>query len=197
MGITLVTLAHLRDVDMTLATATDAAAQATLVRAAIAGDETAFATIIDRHRTSMTRVAYVVCGDADLAEEAVQSAWPIVWQRLSTVREADRLGAWLASVAVNEARQLVRRRHRRSVVEIAVATHERATAPDPSMSVADIDLVRALAGLAPEDRALLALRYVAGLNSFELGRAMGMSASGLRRRLARLLAILRTELGDA
>jgi RNA polymerase sigma factor (sigma-70 family) len=182
---------------MSLATATDAAAQATLVRAALAGDEAAFATIVDRHRSSMTRVAYVVCGDADLAEEAVQSAWPIVWQRLGSIREADRLGAWLASVAVNEARQLVRRRNRRSVVEIAVATHERATAPDPSSSVGDIDLVHALAGLAPEDRALLALRYVAGLNSFELGRAMGMSASGLRRRLARLLAVLRTELGDA
>jgi RNA polymerase sigma factor (sigma-70 family) len=182
---------------MTLATATEAAAQARLVRAAIAGDEIAFATIVDRHRTSMTRVAYVVCGDVDLAEEAVQSAWPIIWQRLASVRDPDRLGAWLASVAVNEARQLTRRRRRRSVVEIAVATHERATAPDPSASVGDIDLVRALSGLAPEDRALLALRYVAGLNSFELGRALGMSASGLRRRLARLLAALRTELGDA
>jgi RNA polymerase sigma factor (sigma-70 family) len=91
----------------------------------------------------------------------------------------------------------VRRRRRRAVVEIAVATHERATAPDPSTAVGDIDLARALAGLRPEDRALLALRYVAGLNSFELGRAMGMSASGLRRRLARLLALLRTELSDA
>jgi RNA polymerase sigma factor (sigma-70 family) len=91
----------------------------------------------------------------------------------------------------------VRRRRRRSVVEIAVATHERETAPDPSASVADIDLVRALADLPPEDRAILALRYVAGLNSSELGRAVGMSASGLRRRLARLLEHLRRDLGDA
>lgn len=182
---------------MTFSTATDADAQASLICAAIAGDESAFATIVDRHRTSMTRVAYVVCGDADLAEEAVQVAWPIVWQRLGSVRDPQRLGAWLASVAANEARQLIRRRRRRSVVEIAVATHQRETAPDPITSVGDIDLVRALAGLQPEDRALLALRYVAGLNSFELGRALGMSASGLRRRLARLLERLRTELRDA
>lgn len=182
---------------MTLATATEADGHANLIRAAIAGDEAAFAVIVERHRTAMTRVAYVVCGDADIAEEAVQSAWPIIWQRLGSVRDPERLGAWLASVAVNEARQLVRGRRRRSVVEIAVATHERATAPDPMTSVDDIDLVRALAGLQPEDRALLALRYVAGLNSFELGRALGMSASGLRRRLARLLERLRTELRDA
>jgi RNA polymerase sigma factor (sigma-70 family) len=63
--------------------------------------------------------------------------------------------------------------------------------------VADIDLARALANLEPEDRAILALRYVAGLNSSELGPAVGMSASGLRRRLARLLDRLRSELSDA
>jgi RNA polymerase sigma-70 factor (ECF subfamily) len=168
-----------------------------LVRAAVSGDELAFATIIDRNRASMTRVAYVVCGDADVAEESVQAAWPIVWQRLPSLREPERLGAWLASIAVNEARQLVRRRRRRSVLEISVATREHATAPDPSHGVGDIDLARALENLPPEDRAILALRYVAGLNSFELGRAVGMSPSGLRRRLARLLAHLRTELGDA
>jgi RNA polymerase sigma factor (sigma-70 family) len=167
-----------------------------LIRAAVAGDEVAFATIIDRHRVSMTRVAYVVCGDAQLAEESVQASWAVVWRRLSSVREPDRLGAWLASIAVNEARQLVRRQRRRSLVEIRVAVREDATAPDPSHRVQDIDLARALSRLAPEDRALLALRYVAGLNSFELGTAIGMSASGLRRRLARLLERLRTELGD-
>ena len=168
-----------------------------LVRAAVAGDERAFATIIERHRVSMTRVAYVVCGDADLAEESVQAAWPIVWQRLPSLREPDRLGAWLASIAVNEARQIVRRRRRRSVMEIAVAIRESDTVPDPSHRVEDIDLGRALRSLAAEDRALLALRYVAGLNSQELGPALGMSASGLRRRLARLLARLRSELSDA
>lgn len=168
-----------------------------LIQAAVAGDEHAFAVIVDRHRVSMVRVAFVVCGDADLAEEAVQAAWPIAWQRLGSVRDPERLGAWLASVAVNEARQVVRRRQRRAIVEISVATHERSTAADPSASVADIDLARALANLDPEDRAILALRYVAGLNSSELGPAVGMSPSGLRRRLARLLERLRTELGDA
>jgi RNA polymerase sigma factor (sigma-70 family) len=167
-----------------------------IIQAAVAGDDRAFAMIVDRHRVSMVRVAFVVCGDRDMAEEAVQAAWPIAWQRLGSVRDPDRLGAWLASVAVNEARQQMRRLRRRAVVEISMATHERSTAADPSASVADIDLARALANLAPEDRAILALRYVAGLNSAELGPAVGMSPSGLRRRLARLLDRLRSELGD-
>jgi RNA polymerase sigma factor (sigma-70 family) len=67
---------------------------------------------------------------------------------------------------------------------------------DPASRVEDLDLARALEKLDPTDRALLALRYVAGLNSTELARGVGLSAPGTRRRLARLLARLRTELGD-
>jgi RNA polymerase sigma factor (sigma-70 family) len=63
--------------------------------------------------------------------------------------------------------------------------------------VENLDLVRALERLSADDRALLVMRYVAGLNSTELAGAFRMSASGLRRRLARLLDILRTELRDA
>jgi DNA-directed RNA polymerase specialized sigma24 family protein len=43
---------------------------------------------------------------------------------------------------------------------------------------------------------LLALRYVAGLDSFELAGQVHMSPSGTRARLARLLSRLRRELDD-
>ena len=71
-----------------------------------------------------------------------------------------------------------------------------ASAPDPAMNAALLDLADAMRRLDPDDRALLALRYVADFDSTELGRALGMSPSGVRTRLARLLARLRTELDD-
>ena len=167
-----------------------------LVRLAVDGDEAAFATIVRRHHDDMVRVSFVVSGSYDLAEEATAAAWPIVWKRLGSLREPDRLRAWLCSVAANEARQLVRRRKRRSVREIPVDELYGGWSADPAGRSTDLDLANALAKLAPEDRALIALRYVAGLNATELGRATGMSASGTRARLARLLARLRKELGD-
>lgn len=166
-----------------------------LVRLAVRGDEAAFATIVNRHHEDMVRLAFVVTGDANLAEEATAAAWPLVWKRLGSLREPDRLRSWLCSVAANEARQLLRSRRRRMVREIAIA-EQHGVGSDPSMRAADIDLTNAMGRLSPEDRALLALRYVAGLNSTELGRATGMSASGTRARLARLLERLRKELGD-
>jgi RNA polymerase sigma factor (sigma-70 family) len=59
-----------------------------------------------------------------------------------------------------------------------------------------LDLRRALAHLTPDDRTLLALRYVAGLDSSEIATLTKKSASGVRSHLAVLLARLRKELSD-
>src|SRR4051812_10542821 len=143
----------------------------------------------------MVRVSYVVSGSLDVAEEAVASAWPIVWKRLGSLREPDRLRPWLCSIAANEARQIGRSARRRTVREISLASQS-GRAGDPAERSLDIDLANALAQLSPEDRALLALRYVAGLNSTELARALRITPSGTRARLARLLERLRRDLSD-
>jgi RNA polymerase sigma factor (sigma-70 family) len=57
-----------------------------------------------------------------------------------------------------------------------------------------VDLERALGGLSLDDRRLLALRYVAGLDSTVIASRLGMSASGVRSRLSRTLERLRREL---
>jgi RNA polymerase sigma factor (sigma-70 family) len=168
---------------------------AVAVARAAAGDESAFARIIQAHHDDMTRVCFVICGDLDIADEAVQAAWPIVWRKLGGLRDPGRLRPWLVSIAANEARQLVRRRRRRNVVELAVAGAATSSV-DPAGRVADLDLANALATLDPDDRALLALRYVAGFDATELAKAIGRSPSGTRARLARLLDRLRTELRD-
>jgi RNA polymerase sigma-70 factor, ECF subfamily len=165
------------------------------VALAAAGDEAAFARIIRAHHEDMTRVSFVICGDLDVADEAVQAAWPIIWHKLGSLRDPDRLRPWLVSIAANEARQMVRRQRRRTVVELAVAGAV-PSGVDPAGRVGDLDLTNALARLDPDDRALLALRYVAGFDSTELARATGRSPSGTRARLARLLDRLRTELSD-
>lgn len=169
-----------------------------LMRLASDGDELAFAGLVDAHHADMSSVCFVVTGgDVELTEEAVQSAWPIAWQKLHTIRDPERIRPWLISIAVNEARQLARRRRRGRVLEISVALDPSATTPwDPGANVGDIDLRKALAGMSPEDRALIALRYVAGFDSTELALALHMSPSGTRARLARLLGRLRSELGD-
>lgn len=167
------------------------------LRAAVAGDEIAFARIVAAYHDDLCRVAYVICRDTDLAQEAVQEAWATCWRQLPRLRQPASLRGWLVAIAANEARQVLRRRRRRSVRELELEDRPIDAGGDPAGRAGHLDLRNALGRLSPDDRSLLALRYVAGLDSTELARLTGLTPSGTRARLARLLSALRRELTDA
>jgi RNA polymerase sigma-70 factor, ECF subfamily len=163
------------------------------VRLAAQGDEAAFTRLVSEHRASMARVAFVICGDPEATRDAVQAAWSIAWRRLRTLRDLDQVRPWLIAIAANEARQLVRARRRRPVVDIS-DTLQSQESGDPADAIGLVDLQRALAHLNPDDRRLLALRYIVGFDSTEIARHTGLSASGVRSRLARVIDRLRTDI---
>jgi RNA polymerase sigma-70 factor (ECF subfamily) len=169
-----------------------------VVVAAAAGDGVAFERLVALHHEDIRRVCALVTGDDAIADEAVQAAWAIAWRKLGSVRDPKRVRAWLASIAINEARGMMRRGRRQTVVEIqaSVGVTDRERSFDPAGFISAIDLRNALSRLDPDDRALLALRYVAGFDSNEIAAATGRSASGTRSRLARLLERLQKDLGD-
>jgi DNA-directed RNA polymerase specialized sigma24 family protein len=82
---------------------------------ALAGDESAFAWIVETFSSDMAQVCLVVVGDLELADEAVAAAWPIAWRTLRRLRDPERLRSWLISIAANQARQMARARRRRMV----------------------------------------------------------------------------------
>ena len=162
---------------------------------AAAGDALALARIVEAYHDDMARLCFVICGDRDTAQEAVQAAWSIAWRKLGSLRDPASLRAWLMTIAANEVRQQLRRQKRERVVEIEVIDigSERL---DPASRAGVLDLRTALAQLTPEDRALLAMRHVAGFASPEIGESLGISADAVRTRLSRLIARLRLELAD-
>lgn len=165
-----------------------------LLASAVAGDEIAFRRIIAENHDDMRRVATHVTGDLGLGEEATQAAWLIAWRRLGNVRDEAHLRPWLVSVAANEAKRVLRKRRRRREVEVAVDVSAEPGGVDPATGISSLDLNAALDRLDPDERALLAMRYVAGFDSNELAIALGISPSGVRNRLERLCKRLRQEL---
>lgn len=175
----------------------EALAIAATVRSAATGDEIAFTRLVAEHHASMARVAFVISGDREVARDAVQAAWLIAWRRMHSLRDPTQVRAWLVAIAANEARQAIRRARRGRVVNISdeiAADIASGQSGDPVESVELVDLGRALRGVKPEDRMLLALRFAAGLDSSEIAQHIGMSASGIRSRLARVLERLRVDL---
>ena len=172
-----------------------AAIPATIVSAAAGGDAMAFAQIVRAHHDDMARVCRVVCGDPELAQDAAQAAWPIAWRKLGSLRDPERLRPWLVTIAANEARQLLRRDRRNRIVSIEIADVG-TNVDDPAERSSDGALLTAVRHLQPDDRTLLAMRFVAGFDATEIGRELGLSASGVRSRLSRLVERLRSEVGD-
>jgi RNA polymerase sigma-70 factor (ECF subfamily) len=171
---------------------------AAVVRAAAAGDEIAFARLVAALHQDLVRVAYVVCSEPDLAQDAAQSAWSIAWRKLRDVRDPDRVRTWLIAVAANEARQLMRRRRRQGIREIRLdpATGDRLPPAGASTLDDRLDVGSVLAELGADDRRLIAMRYSAGLTSAEIADVVGLSPGAVRMRLSRLLLRLRSELAD-
>jgi len=167
-----------------------------VLASAAAGDEYAFRRIIADHHEDMRRVCRAIAGDDTVADEAVEAAWVVAWKKLGTVRGLAQLRPWLVSVAANEVRLLLRKRRRRADVELPVDAAPEPGSGDSPTSAAALDLHAALARLDHDDAALLAMRYVAGFDSTELGIATGKSPAAIRQRLKRLLDRLHEELGD-
>jgi RNA polymerase sigma-70 factor (ECF subfamily) len=167
-----------------------------VVAQAASGDQAAFARLVAVYHPTMARVAYAITGDRESAADATQAAWAIAWQRLSRLRDPGTLRAWLVAIAANEARQIVRRQRRRTIVDLSTVP-EPVGRGDPADRIATVDLARVLRGLNADERTLIALRFAAGLDSSEIATQLGLSAAGVRTRLSRLMKRLRMELGHA
>jgi RNA polymerase sigma factor (sigma-70 family) len=165
---------------------------ASVVADAVAGDTAAFSRIVRAHHDDMVRVCQVIAGDVELAQDAAQAAWPIAWRRLGTLREPARLRPWLVTIAANEARRMLRSQRASRTTELATADVARIEL-DPAQRDPDLDLIASVRRLDADDRRILALRYVAGFDATEIGRAIGMTPSGVRSRLQRAVERLRRE----
>jgi RNA polymerase sigma-70 factor, ECF subfamily len=172
----------------------DVSANAALVADAAAGDQVAFTRLVAAYHPAMARVAYAITGDRESAADALQIAWATAWRRLASLRDRSSVRSWLVAIAANEARQALRRQRQRVIVDISTVPEQHGEG-DPSDRISTVDLARVLRSLNPDERTLLALRFGAGLDSSEIAVQLGMSASGVRSRLSRLIERLRMDLG--
>jgi putative glutamine amidotransferase len=126
-------------------------------------------------------------GDAETADDLCQDAFVRAWSRAPRDAPAPVLAAWLHRTATNLALDELRRRARRPVLALA----------EPAVEDTGGEGVReALARLPVGDRAVIALRFQAGLALRELGSVLGISEDAARKRVARARRRLRAALDE-
>jgi RNA polymerase sigma-70 factor (ECF subfamily) len=75
-----------------------------LVQRILAGDERAFAQLIDAHHASMERLARVYVHSADVASEVVQETWMAVLTGLQRFEGRSALKTWIFRILTNKAK---------------------------------------------------------------------------------------------
>jgi RNA polymerase sigma-70 factor (ECF subfamily) len=150
----------------------------------IAGDKDAFQVIYERYHDKVQAIARGILLDVDEAHDVVQEIFTLVFRHCRRFDRRSRFSTWVYRVAVNRATQQARRnRFKRFWVPMG-ESFDRAE-PEHTPTYTDPKIDRALAKLAPSDRAILTLFYWDELNLTEIGEALSCSANAAKTRLFR------------
>lgn len=146
------------------------------------------------HAPEALRLAYLLTGDAALAEDLVQDAFVRVMGRFRDIRHRDAFWWYLRRTIVNLSTSHFRRRRvERAWLE---RQHPQEAAP-PSRDLGDRDRLRqALMGLRPEQRAAIVLRFYEDLSEADTAEALGMPVGTVKSTVSRGLERLRHELPE-
>jgi RNA polymerase sigma-70 factor (sigma-E family) len=133
--------------------------------------------------------AYVLTGDAQLAEDLTQTALGQAYRHWRRVERADHPDAYVRKVLVNAHLSW---RRRRSSTERPTEDVDPGTVADPANAAADRDETRRLLDqLPPRARAILVLRYYADLDDPSIADLLSIRPSTVRATASRALASLR------
>jgi RNA polymerase sigma-70 factor (ECF subfamily) len=177
---------------------TDEVDDALLVERARDGDTAAFGELVRRHTTVATRVAHLVAPGADV-EDTIQEAFVKAWRALPSFRVGAPFKPWLCRIVANEAKNRVRSAHRREALRLrtaAAAVREEPVSPETiALDRDDAEgLIAAMDALRPDDRLVIAYRWLLELSEAEMAIALDVPVGTVKSRLARAMAKLRTQM---
>jgi RNA polymerase sigma-70 factor (ECF subfamily) len=149
-----------------------------LVSAAAAGDERAFAQILEAHRDMVYTMCYRTLGNNEDAEEAFQDTFVSAFRNLPSFRGDSKLSTWLYRIALNRCRDFLsskRAKQDRRTTSIDDASDLRGRlSKDTGGQEAAETVGEALAFLPDEYRTAINLHCIMGYSYDEAGDIMGV-----------------------
>jgi RNA polymerase sigma-70 factor (ECF subfamily) len=190
---------------------------ASLLSRARAGDENAFAELVDPYRRELQLHCYRILGSVQDAEDLLQETLLAAWRGLERFEERASLRAWLYRIATNRCLNALRDRKRRpqevsTMVEPPEPTRlaeptwlepypdvlleglpDAAAGPEARYEIREsvgLAFVAALQHLPPRQRVAIVLRDVLGFDTSEAAAALGSSENAVKGALQRARATL-------
>jgi RNA polymerase sigma-70 factor (ECF subfamily) len=200
-----------------------ASADPLMLARAAAGDDEAFAALVEPYQRPVFRHCYRMLGSGADAEDATQDTLERAWRKLASYDGSGPFGAWLQRIATNVCLDGLRAKRTRigpASYGLAAAPGTMPGAPDPELAwvepVSDSDLhgtgdpqdevvrreeislafVAALQRLAPRQRAALLLHDVLGFTHAEVADVLNVSSTAVNSLLSRARGSVRATAGE-
>ena len=191
------------DANVIPATRTNDNSQLSLVRRAQLGDEEAFATLFQQHKSRVYSVCLLMTKDVAEAEDLTQEAFLQVFRTVGSFRGEAAFSTWLYRVAVNTVLMKLRRRKSPPTVSLDEPVNPESPSlrrdfgrndPDLTGLVDRITLKRAIQELPEGCRTIFALHEVQGYQHHEIAKlldcSIGNSKSQLHKAKLKMRALL-------
>jgi RNA polymerase sigma-70 factor (ECF subfamily) len=176
-----------------------------LAELVLAGDETAFEQIFDRHKRLVASIAARYFRRPEQVEEIIQISFSKVYFELRSFRGAHELSlaGWVSRITRNACIDALRNQKRRpEELSCELGDNERTevlafTSSDPTAEQEHIDrdlAEKLLSKLSPEDQALLQMIYFEGLSIAEAAECLGWAGPKTKLRAWRARNALKKHL---
>lgn len=168
--------------------------ESTLVRYAANGDAAAWESLMVAHQEAVFRLAYLLLGDPDEAEDAAQESFLRAWMHLGSFDSTRPLRPWLLSIAANLARNRRRSAGRYFAALLRAFRDEPASEGVEEQSTQNFqarELWKAVQRLNLLDQQIVYLRYFLELPVAETAQILKIAEGTVKSRLSRALQKLR------
>ncbi len=170
-----------------------------LVEKTLAGDNTAFRVLVERHSTAVFNTAYRLLGNRADAADAAQDTFLRAYRALNTFRTDAPLKPWLCRIAANVSLNRLKRRKPTLSLDDHPPDADPIAVPDVSAepqralltAERDRELRAAILALPPDQRTIIELRHFQELSYAAIADTLEISVANVKTKLFRARKALR------
>lgn len=166
-----------------------------LVRYTLAGDETAFATLVERYRKQVHALAWRTIGDFHIAQDITQETFLKAHQKLGVLKDPRRFSGWLNAIATRLCLAWFREKRLNVQLSENISSTTRGNDPysgylvgeqanEASQELREI-VKKWLAKLPENERTVITLHYFDGMLCEDIAAFLGVTTNTIKSRLNR------------